>query len=124
MIAVNTTSCPEDYEMVSGMFYGTKDYCTYSTGNYKIGTCQRKKGLYQKSGVDPETFKKFDGQYICIKRDKSTDYHQLALMRDSLTCSADSGCGSATDSSKRFCLKGATKCPPNEILTFLRNQTT
>jgi len=37
-----------------------------------------------------------------------TDYHKLASMRDSRSCSADSGCGSRIDVNKRFCLRGET----------------
>jgi hypothetical protein len=44
-------------------------------------------------------------------------------MRDANTCSASSGCGSPIDSSKRFCLRGTTTCPPNALLTYLKNMT-
>ena len=122
MIAVNTTTtCPEDYEMVQGMFFGTRNYCNYLTGGYRVGSCRKKEGLYTTSGLDPVSFKKFDGQYICIKRDKTTDYNQLATMRDSKSCSASSGCGSNIDASKRFCLRGTTKCPPNALSAYLQN---
>jgi hypothetical protein len=124
MIAVNTTTCPEEYEMVSGVFFGTKNYCKYYTGGYRVGSCRKKEGLGTTKGLEPVSFKKFDGQFVCVKRDKNTDYHQLATMRDSRTCSASSGCGSSLDASKRFCLRGTTKCPPNAFLAYLQNQTT
>jgi len=44
IIAVNTTTCPEEYEMVSGIFFGTKTYCKYRSGSYSIGGCRKKSG--------------------------------------------------------------------------------
>ena len=61
MIAVNTTTCPEDFEMVSGIFFGTQNYCNYIGGEYRVGSCRRKSGLYTTYGLDPVSFKKFDG---------------------------------------------------------------
>ena len=46
MIAINTTTCPDEYEMVSGIFFGTKSYCNYLTGGYRVGSCRKKEGLY------------------------------------------------------------------------------
>jgi hypothetical protein len=123
LLAVNASqvqSCPDGYEMVAGRFFGTKDYCQYFT-SYNVGRCKRKQGLYTVEGLDPTTFKRFDDQYLCVKRDNETDYHKLAVMRDARTCSADSGCGSSLDPSKRFCLRGTTTCPPNALLTFMQN---
>ena len=42
IIAVNTTTCPFEYEMVSGTFFGTKNYCNYRSGIYTVGGCKRK----------------------------------------------------------------------------------
>jgi hypothetical protein len=61
IIAVNTTTCPEEYEMVSGIFFGTKSYCNYLTGGYTPRRCRKKEGLYTTEGLDPVSFKKFDG---------------------------------------------------------------
>ena len=123
VITTNATTCPENHEQVTGIFFGTRNYCNYIVKGYTVGSCKRKQGLYTTNGLDPSTFKKFDNSTICIKRDTSLDYHQLATMRDSRTCSLDSGCGSSIYSDKRFCLRGTAQCPPNSLLTYLKNQT-
>jgi hypothetical protein len=97
--------CPPDYEMVTGTFMGTKDYCVYLIGDYTVGRCKRKRGLYTVQGIDPLSFNKFQNQILCAKRDKALDYHQLALERDSRSCPSTSGCGSDSDANKRFCFK-------------------
>jgi hypothetical protein len=67
--------CPPEYEMVTGTFMGTKDYCVYLVGDYTVGRCKRKRGLYTVEGVDPLSFNKFQNQILCAKRDKALDYH-------------------------------------------------
>ena len=42
LIAINTTTCPEEYEIVSGIFFGTKYYCKNKTGGYTVGSCRKR----------------------------------------------------------------------------------
>ena len=42
LIAINTTTCPEEYEIVSGIFFGTKNYCKNKTGGYTVGSCRKR----------------------------------------------------------------------------------
>lgn len=69
-----TNNCPEGYKIVTGIFFGTKDYCKLQT-SYKLGSCGKKEGIETVNGMRPTTFEKFDGQQVCKKLDETMDYH-------------------------------------------------
>ena len=89
MSPLNNVRCPNETETITGTFSGIMPRCEYYFSNtYYIGACRRKEGGTTWPGLNPVEFEKLDNQYICAKRDRSMDYHQLAKMR-SKTCMAN-----------------------------------
>ncbi len=84
VINTNATTCPADYELATGIFFGTQSMCNLASGGYIVGGCKSKSGKAMKAtvGLSPTTFKKFDNSTVCIKRDGTLDYHKLVTMRD------------------------------------------
>ena len=78
--------CSTGFELVTGMFSGTENYCPSLFGKgYTKGKCSsKKKGT--KYGIEPKALKQFDGNYFCVKRDPQRNYHVLSKMRTDGDC--------------------------------------
>lgn len=118
-----SSTCPSGYISLSGIFPGTKTYCSKSsflTSTYTLGSCGKKSKGYTVYGMSSYTLREFDNQYFCVKVDKELNYHKLAGMRTKdAACSSGLTCGSPSDKNKRFCIPNTgnvTQCPPNSIL--------
>ena len=63
-------------ELVTGVFPGTNGYCTLLFGEARIAKfCNKGESFH--NGVHPTVFDKFNGQYLCYKRDHSMNYHKI-----------------------------------------------
>ena len=62
--------------MVFGVFYGTSTFCKGLLYN-SLGRCHKKKPGTTQEGMLPTKFTQYNGQYLCIKRDKELTYHKL-----------------------------------------------
>ena len=109
-VAVSEPQCPKDYEMVSGIFSGTKSYCLSSSSaffskpwigdGFTLGACSKKRKGNTVYGISPVKLNQFDRNYFCVKRKNDLNYHELAKLRSGRTivnCASGNVCGSATD---------------------------
>ena len=71
--------CPPG-DLVTGVFPGTNSYCSLYYGEARIAkSCN--KGESHHVGMHPTPFEKFNGQYLCFKRDLTMNYHKLVQLR-------------------------------------------
>ena len=67
-------------DLVTGVFPGTNSYCSLYYGEARIAkSCN--KGESHHVGMHPTPFEKFNGQYLCFKRDLTMNYHKLVQLR-------------------------------------------
>lgn len=106
--------CPQGFENVEGMFWGTATTC-----KGQVGKCKTKSKAGQKSGAEEKKFSKFNTKILCFRRDPAQNYHDLVKYRktDGSCESNEMKCGSKTDPEKLFCLTGSNQdiCPKNSI---------
>ena len=51
LISQSTLTCPTDYELLQGLFYGTKTYCPTLGGGYALKKCSKKSKSFTVRGL-------------------------------------------------------------------------
>lgn len=108
------TVCPQNYEKLSGTFWGLEAICKRG-GDYSLGGCPRKSGGVTQAGMDTETVSDFYYQNICFRRSPMENYHSMSNKRSTKAGCSTNFCGSRDKQDKGICLDLAATCPINHL---------